>query len=98
MTDQSTRLTWDVYVTAPEPTVNHDMPPAAQQRLFSPPAATLIWGERDAVLVDALLTAGRHDDPDLIEETRQYLRNFDRLAAGTCTARDLYEQMRALKG
>lgn len=59
MTDQPTRLTWDVYVAPPEPTVTNDLPPGAQQRLWSPIAATLISGEHDAVLVDALLTVGQ---------------------------------------
>jgi glyoxylase-like metal-dependent hydrolase (beta-lactamase superfamily II) len=33
------------------------------------------------------------DDPRIIAETRQYLRDFDRLNAATATARDLYEAM-----
>jgi len=49
-------LAWDVYVADPEPTLDKELPPGATQRLFSPTSATLIFGERDAVLVDALLT------------------------------------------
>ena len=56
MTTPTTPLTWDVYVTEPEPTIDPDLPPGARQRLFSPVSATLIAGERDAILVDALLT------------------------------------------
>jgi glyoxylase-like metal-dependent hydrolase (beta-lactamase superfamily II) len=59
MTDQSTRLTWEVYVTPPEPTVSDDLAPGTTQRLWSPISATLISGDRDAVLVDALLTVGQ---------------------------------------
>ena len=33
------------------------------------------------------------DRPRIIEETRQYIRDFDRLAATTKTAQELYEQM-----
>jgi len=33
------------------------------------------------------------DDPRIIEETRQYIRDFDRLAESTETARELYDQM-----
>jgi glyoxylase-like metal-dependent hydrolase (beta-lactamase superfamily II) len=33
------------------------------------------------------------DDPRIIAETRQYLRDFDRLNAATTTARELYEAM-----
>ena len=42
-----------------ELTVTDDLPPDATQRLWSPISATLISGERDAVLVDPLLTAGQ---------------------------------------
>jgi glyoxylase-like metal-dependent hydrolase (beta-lactamase superfamily II) len=40
--------------------------------------------------------AGRADDPNTLEETRQYIRDFDRIDAATTTARDLYNQMLAL--
>jgi len=59
MTDIETRdseLHWDVYVTPGIPVGSPDLPPGRQQRLWSPISATLISGERDAVLVDALLT------------------------------------------
>lgn len=36
------------------------------------------------------------DDPKIIEETRQYIRDFDRLAARTTTAQELYDQMLTL--
>ena len=36
---------------------------------------------------------GTDDGPRIIEETRQYIRDFDRLAATTTTARELYDQM-----
>lgn len=64
MTDQPQPpgLTWDVYVTPPEPIVTNDLPPGAQQPLWNPTSATLISGEQDAVLVDALLTVGQADD------------------------------------
>ena len=39
---------------------------------------------------------GRDDDPLIIEETRQYLRDFDRIAETTSTAQELYEQVLAL--
>ena len=40
--------------------------------------------------------AGRHDGPEIIEETRQYIRDFDRIAETTSTAEDLYDQVIAL--
>jgi glyoxylase-like metal-dependent hydrolase (beta-lactamase superfamily II) len=36
---------------------------------------------------------GNDDSPKIIEETRQYIRDFDRVAATTTTARGLYDQM-----
>jgi glyoxylase-like metal-dependent hydrolase (beta-lactamase superfamily II) len=33
------------------------------------------------------------DSPDVIEQTRQYIRNFDRLAASTISARELFDAM-----
>jgi len=35
----------------------------------------------------------RKDSPSIIEETRQYIRDFDRLARTTTTARELYDEM-----
>jgi glyoxylase-like metal-dependent hydrolase (beta-lactamase superfamily II) len=59
MTDietQDNELHWDVFVTPGIPIETLDLPPGMQQRLWSPTSVTLISGERDAVLVDALLT------------------------------------------
>jgi hypothetical protein len=39
---------------------------------------------------------GRHDGPEIIEETRQYIRDFDQIAETTRTAQDLYDQVIAL--
>jgi glyoxylase-like metal-dependent hydrolase (beta-lactamase superfamily II) len=39
---------------------------------------------------------GRADDPQTLEETRQYIRDFDRIDADTTTARELYDQMLTL--
>ena len=36
---------------------------------------------------------GTDDQPRIIEETRQYLRNFDRLSRGATDARELYDRM-----
>jgi glyoxylase-like metal-dependent hydrolase (beta-lactamase superfamily II) len=53
---QTTTLTWDVFVAPLELAVGDDLPPGEQHRLWSPISATLIMGERDAVLVDPLMT------------------------------------------
>ncbi|MGA8230931.1 MAG: hypothetical protein WB795_05575 [Candidatus Acidiferrales bacterium] len=36
---------------------------------------------------------GNEDGPRIIEETRPYIRDFDRLAETTKTARELYDQV-----
>jgi glyoxylase-like metal-dependent hydrolase (beta-lactamase superfamily II) len=57
MSEIGTRsLSWVVIVAPAIPVVTDDLPPGIKQRIFSPVSATLIFGERDAVLVDALLT------------------------------------------
>ncbi len=45
---------------------------------------------------DRRTRAGRHDGPEIIEETRQYIRDFDRIVERTETARELYDQMLAI--
>jgi glyoxylase-like metal-dependent hydrolase (beta-lactamase superfamily II) len=62
MTHDSASLTWDVHVAPPEPTPGGDLAPGETQAIWSPVSATLISGERDAVLVDALLTVGQAVD------------------------------------
>jgi hypothetical protein len=39
---------------------------------------------------------GTDDGPHIIEETRRYILDFDRAAAETKTARELYDAMLAL--
>jgi hypothetical protein len=39
---------------------------------------------------------GRADAPSVTAETKQYIRDFDRIAAATGTAKDLYDEMFAL--
>ena len=36
------------------------------------------------------------DDPKIIEETRRYISDFDRLVKSTSTAQELYDKMLAL--
>src|ERR1700733_9120339 len=62
MTDESMTLTWDVHVAPLEPLSATDLAPGEHGRFWSPISATLILGDRDAVLVDALLTAGQAHD------------------------------------
>ncbi|GAA4598809.1 MBL fold metallo-hydrolase [Planotetraspora phitsanulokensis] len=49
-------LDFATYVSPPKPVVSDDLAPGAAERLWSPTTSTLIYGERDAVLVDPLLT------------------------------------------
>jgi len=56
MTQRNDVLSFDTFVTPPVPVVTNDLPPGQSMRAWSPTTATLISGERDAVLVDALMT------------------------------------------
>ena len=49
-------LKWDVFVTPGIPVVTRDRPRDVQETFFQAMASTLIYGERDAVLVDAFMT------------------------------------------
>jgi len=49
-------LKWDVFVTPGIPVAAKDLPPGVAEARFQAMAATLIQGERDAVLVDAFMT------------------------------------------
>jgi hypothetical protein len=54
-TTVSPTLKWDVLVTNRQG-LTRDLPPGKEKWMWVPTSATLIYGERDAVLVDALLT------------------------------------------
>jgi len=49
-------LGWEVFVTPGIPIITVDLPPGVKQAYFQAMASTLIYGERDAVLVDAFMT------------------------------------------
>jgi glyoxylase-like metal-dependent hydrolase (beta-lactamase superfamily II) len=49
-------LLWDVFVAPRVRTSTPDVPPGETETRWSPISSTLIYGERDAVLVDPLLT------------------------------------------
>jgi glyoxylase-like metal-dependent hydrolase (beta-lactamase superfamily II) len=51
-----TTLDYTVHVAPSKPAVSDDLPPGEARRMWSPTASTLIHGERDAVLVDPLMT------------------------------------------
>ena len=56
-----TPLTWDVLVTPGIPIATSDLPPGMKQAMFQAIASTLIYGKRDAVLVDAFMTVKQAD-------------------------------------
>jgi glyoxylase-like metal-dependent hydrolase (beta-lactamase superfamily II) len=59
-------------------------------------ALDVIDGLRPRAVVAGHKRAGRRDEPKIVEETRSYIRDFDRIVQHTRTARDLYEQMLTL--
>ena len=55
----SVQLKWKVFVTPGVPTVNDDFVPGETVRMWSPTSSILIYGERDAILVDTLTTVAQ---------------------------------------
>jgi glyoxylase-like metal-dependent hydrolase (beta-lactamase superfamily II) len=55
-------LNWDVFVTPGIPIATNDLPPGVNQAMFQAIASTLIYGKRDAVLVDAYLTVKQNNE------------------------------------
>jgi hypothetical protein len=53
----TSKLMWDVFVGPPAPLAGGEARPGQMARTWSPISTTLISGEHDAVLIDALLTA-----------------------------------------
>ncbi|MFB6720673.1 MBL fold metallo-hydrolase [Kribbella sp. NPDC056345] len=58
-------LSYTTYVAPSKPVVSADLPPGETRRMWSPTTATLISGEHEVVLVDALMT--RAEGHDLAE-------------------------------
>ena len=56
-----TPLNWDMFVTPGIPIVTNDLPPGMKQATFQAITSTLIYGKRDAVLVDAFMTVKQAD-------------------------------------
>ena len=54
-------LKWEVFVTPGIPIVTRDRPAGIHETLFQATASTLIYGEKDAVLVDAYMTTKQAD-------------------------------------
>ena len=52
----NTHLRWDVFVTPSIPVVAPDIAPGEHDRPWPPISSTLIYGLRDAVLVDSFIT------------------------------------------
>src|SRR5712691_872853 len=60
-TNNTQPLNWDVLVTPGIPIATSDLPPGMKQAMFQAIASTLIYGKRDAVLVDAFMTVKQAD-------------------------------------
>ena len=55
-------LNWDVLVTPGIPIATSDLPPGMKEAKFQAIASTLVYGKRDAVLVDAFMTVKQADE------------------------------------
>ena len=64
-----------------------------QQRLGLPAALDKIESLNPRAVIAGHKRAGSDDSPKIIEETRHYIRDFDRVAATMKTARGLYDKM-----
>src|ERR1700752_2152673 len=51
-------LSWDV-LTIKRPGLTRDIPPGKEELMWVANSSTLIYGERDAILVDTFLTTGQ---------------------------------------
>jgi glyoxylase-like metal-dependent hydrolase (beta-lactamase superfamily II) len=60
--NSTSALGWEVFVTPGIPIVTIDLPPGITQAYFQAMASTLIYGARDAVLVDAFMTVKQAND------------------------------------
>lgn len=58
----ATPLRWEVFVTPGIPIVMPDRPAGVRETFFQAMASTLIYGRKDAVLVDAYMTARQAND------------------------------------
>jgi hypothetical protein len=56
---KGSKLNWKVFVTLAVATVSDDVPPGETARMWSPTLSILIYGERDAILVDTLTTTAQ---------------------------------------
>jgi hypothetical protein len=56
-------LSWEVFVTPGIPIITPDRPPGIQETFFQAMASTLIYGAKDAVLVDAYMTVKQPSSP-----------------------------------
>jgi glyoxylase-like metal-dependent hydrolase (beta-lactamase superfamily II) len=54
-------LKWEVFVTPGIPVAASDLPPGTKQLMWSPISSALIYGKREAVLVDAFITVEQAD-------------------------------------
>jgi glyoxylase-like metal-dependent hydrolase (beta-lactamase superfamily II) len=54
-------LKWESFLTSGIPTATPNPPPGEKRRFFSPVSSTLIYGQRDAVLVDTFITVDQND-------------------------------------
>ena len=67
-------LNWKIFVTPGVATVNDDLPPGEAVRMWSPTSSILIYGERDAILVDTLTTTAQATAlADWVEESGKNL-------------------------
>jgi hypothetical protein len=86
---KSSKLNWKLFVTPAVATVSDDVPPGETARMWSPTSSILIYGERDAILVDTLTTTAQATAlADWVKETHRPRRRGDRMGAPAACRRE----------
>jgi hypothetical protein len=85
-------LHWDVFVTPGIPTVTRDLPPGTTRQMWQPmwiAALDIIESLTPCAVIDGHRRPENDDSPTILAETRRYIRDFDRVAETTTSARAL---------
>ena len=89
----SRRSAWSSRVTPPTTTCTSSSPSPPHTRREWIAALDTIESLNPRAVIAGHKRPGNDDSPKIIEETRQYIREFDRVAGTTTTARELYDKM-----
>jgi hypothetical protein len=84
-------LSYDVFV-APEKRFTTPPPRVGDPPAWDPTTSTLIFGARDSVLVESLMTV-RGNPPSVLTESPGYLEYYGQLCEAVLSDRELFDAM-----